>query len=483
MIYLTLAVLTNEHVGGLGGLYDKLRATENLVHVDGNYMGSLLTFKSYKAAIFGVVLKVCNLALVTMDTAFWQKSFASDVRSTVPGYDLASAAIIAVPWGIGTVIGLSARAIEHTPVFVTYPEVMTAAQINSGLVMPFVLKSLVGTSACVAILVMIFMDITSTVSSSLIAVSSIVSFDFYKTYINKNATDRQILTVSHTGVVVYGFIIAGWTLALNYAGANGNWILYFLPVTTSPGIFPVIFTLVWSRQTKAAAMISPLVGLAAGIAVWIGLAYHMYGAVSIATTSEQMPALYGSLTSLFTPAILSIIISLIRPETFDWREFLRIEMIQSESEESSAVASLHDGQVLDEEKTATTSNVTRNFSPTASSGEEIPSKAQRGQQQYQPLSEIVHPFDAATLRHVRKWLKIAVGFLVVNCLVTIIVWPLPLYRDYIFSKTFFKSWVTVSILWQFFALCAVVIYPLVDGRHAIGKGVKGIWRDLHAKRE
>lgn len=80
MIYLTLKVLTNEHVGGLGGLYDKLRANEDRVNVEGNYMGSLLTFKSYKAAIFGVVLKVCNLALVTMDTAFWQKSFASDVR-------------------------------------------------------------------------------------------------------------------------------------------------------------------------------------------------------------------------------------------------------------------------------------------------------------------------------------------------------------------------------------------------------------------
>lgn len=136
----------------------------------------------------------------------------------MPGYDLASAAIIAVPWGIGTVIGLSARAIENTPVWVTYPDLMSPAQINSGLVMPFVIKSLFGSSAVVAILVLIFMDITSTVSSSLIAVSSIVSFDFYKTYLNRNATDRQILTVSHAGVVGYGVVIVGWTLAMNYAG-------------------------------------------------------------------------------------------------------------------------------------------------------------------------------------------------------------------------------------------------------------------------
>jgi hypothetical protein len=66
--------------------------------------------------LFGLVLKFGNLALVVMDTAFWQKSFASDVNSTVPAYDLASIVILAVPWCTGTIIGLSARAIENNPV-------------------------------------------------------------------------------------------------------------------------------------------------------------------------------------------------------------------------------------------------------------------------------------------------------------------------------------------------------------------------------
>lgn len=55
------------------------------------------------------------------DTAFWQKSFASDVHSTVPGYDLAAVAIFAVPWGLGTNIGLAARVVVNTPIFPTYP--------------------------------------------------------------------------------------------------------------------------------------------------------------------------------------------------------------------------------------------------------------------------------------------------------------------------------------------------------------------------
>jgi hypothetical protein len=49
------------------------------------------------AILFGLVLKFGNLALVVMDTTFRQKSFASDVNSTVPAYDLASIVILVVP--------------------------------------------------------------------------------------------------------------------------------------------------------------------------------------------------------------------------------------------------------------------------------------------------------------------------------------------------------------------------------------------------
>jgi len=117
------------------------------------------------AVLFGLVLKFGNLALVLMDTAFWQKSFASEVRSTVPAYDLVSIVILAIPWCTGTIIGLSARAIEKTPIWFDYPNTLTDIQVNSGLVMPYVLRSLLGRGATAGLLVLIFMAITSTVSS------------------------------------------------------------------------------------------------------------------------------------------------------------------------------------------------------------------------------------------------------------------------------------------------------------------------------
>lgn len=66
ILYFTLSVLTNQHVGGLGGLYDKVMATAAENTVEGNYRGSLLTMKSKQAIIWALLLKFGNLALVVM---------------------------------------------------------------------------------------------------------------------------------------------------------------------------------------------------------------------------------------------------------------------------------------------------------------------------------------------------------------------------------------------------------------------------------
>jgi hypothetical protein len=430
--------------------------------------------------LFGLVLKFGNLALVVMDTAFWQKSFASDVNSTVPAYDLASIVILAVPWCTGTIIGLSARAIENNPVWVLYPNTLTEQQVNSGMVMPYVLKSLLGTGATEGLLVLIFMAITSTVSSSMIAVSSIISLDFYRTYINPTASDKKTLQVSHIGVVFHGAFMAGFALMLNYAGATNNWSTYFRPIIACPGIFPMMLTILWSGQTKAAAILSPVLGLISGVTTWLVLSWHWGGALNIQTTQQQLPGLYGAIVSFFSPAFFSVAISLARPSRFDWRIFLKLDLItekgSTQSPPSSAPASTTgiattETDICDNEKRS----------------EQIASspKAPSTPEAYTPddssdLDNVVHPMSPETLRHVRKWLRIASVFFVVNVVVTLILWPLPLYRDYIFTRTFFGGWVTVAIIWHFAAMGAVIVYPCYDGWDSISTSVRGVAGELRA---
>lgn len=478
IIYFTLSVLTHQAVGGLGGLYDIVTATASKNYIPGNFEGSLLTMKSKNAIIWGLILKFGNLALVVMDTAFWQKSFATEVSATVPGYDLAALAIFGIPWGLGTVIGLTARAIQYSPIFPTYPNPMTLAEVSAGFVMPYTIKALVGTHGIVAFFVLLFMALTSTVSSSMIAVSSILSFDVYKTYINPRATDKMLVRVSHYAVVFHAVFITGISLALNYGGADMTWIGYFRPILSCPGIIPLALTLVWDRQTRLAAVLSPILGFFTGLAIWLSTAHRLYGTINLTTTEAGLPALYGACGSFFSPAIYSVVLSLYRPSRFDWRQFLLIELAdEAQLHADEPTQSGTDTAVSSNDEAVLSSDVERE-----PSGEnEKDGNKQAVATEVQPpavlsLDDVRHPFSEETIRELYRWYKIAWVVWVVIVLVTFVAWPMPLYRNYVFTKRFFSGWTTVAIIWQFFAFFAVAVYPLYDGRHEIMTGARGVYK-------
>lgn len=379
-------------------------------------------------------------------------------------------AIFAVPWGLGTVFGLATRVIEVLPIFPTYPSSLTSAQVGAGYVEPYTLYAILGSGGVVGILLCLFMSVTSTVSSSMIAVSSILSFDIYRTYINPRATDSQVVRASHLGVVFHGVFIAGIALALNYGGANMTWVNYASPIITSAAVFPIFFTLMWAGQTRLAAIVAPILGLGTGIAIWLASAYSIYGSVSLATTVELAPSLYGAMGSLFSPILYSVMISYAKPEKFDWRQFLKVEsLVEEDLSSQTDVLSGQSTPVL-----TTSPDIAEKI------GDKTPiTFVNRSQvSPSQSLDDLEHPFDERTLISLRRWLKVAWAVFICIFAITVVLWPLPLYRDYIFSKAFFSGWIVVSIFWQFLALFAVVIYPIYDGRHEISKSFRGIWKSL-----
>ncbi|KAM0817350.1 putative Urea active transporter 1 [Seiridium cardinale] len=451
-------VLYTAVVGGLYGLYDKVMATAAENYIPGNYERSLLTMKSRDAIIWGLILKFGNLALVVMDTAFWQKSFATEVNATVTGYNLAAVAIFGIPWGLGTVIGLTARAIHNTPIFPTYPDEFTSAQVNAGFVMPYTVKALIGDKGIVAFFVLLFMALTSTVSSSMIAVSSILSFDIYKTYWNPKASDKRLVKVSHIAVVIHAIFITAIALALNYGGANMTWIGYFRPIIACPGIIPLALTLLWSGQTRLAGVLSPILGFLTGLGIWLGTAKSLYGVINMTTTEGSLPALFGAIGSLFSPVIYSVIISQYAPYKFDWREFLRIKLAEEAQIHTSppkSIASLTDEKdvgIVNEASTPTRSisdmrgadgmdpvttseKSSSNAKPLAAVGDTTPSSTSSRM----GLDDIQHPFDEVTLHELARWQKVAWVMFIFVVLITFVLWPMPLYRDYVFTKAFFSS--------------------------------------------
>ncbi|MCJ1452251.1 hypothetical protein MMC28_002593 [Mycoblastus sanguinarius] len=204
----------------------------------------------------------------------------------------------------------------------------TADEVAFGFATPYTIEALLRSGGTVGMLLLLFMAVTSTVSSSMIAVSSTISFDVYRTYINPKATDKQVVNVSDLGVVLYEVFITRLALMLNYGGANISWVNYFSPILTCPGIFPLIFTFKWSRQPKLAAIVSPILGLASGVSIWLA------GAVPLRRCCVAL-----LVDSVFT------VISYLKPEHFDWREFLRIDLVEDETTLSTGSALSPDDSV------------------------------------------------------------------------------------------------------------------------------------------
>ena len=359
--------------------------------------------------------------------------------------------------------------------------------------MPYVLQALIGSQGIVAFFVLLFMALTSTISSSMIAVSSILSYDLYKTYINPKATDRRLMHVSHISVCFHALFITGFSLVLNYGGADMTWIGYFRPILTCPGIIPLAFTLTWSGQTRLALILSPILGFFSGVAVWLATAKSMYGRIDLWTTEQGLPALYGSLVSLFSPALYSILISQYKPTKFDWRIFLRAEFLEAvpDSEESSQSSGAHtpktEGDSTDSDAVTSAGADQQTSSPVVNAdriGEGFEKKTAKvtetSDRSSVSLDDLRHPFSDEILRDLRRWHRIAWAILVVIILVTFILWPMPLYRNYIFTKPFFSGWTTVAIIWQFIAFLAVVVYPVYDGWKDIKTGARGVWHATQA---
>lgn len=196
--------------------------------MEGSYEGSYLTVTSKESVYFGIIHVLTDFGVVFLDTGFWQKGSAAEVAAAVPGYILGGNAYFAVPFAFGIILGLGALALEQTPAFPTYPRRMTAAEVSSGLVVPYTSQAIAGKGGAGAVLVIVFMACTSITSAQLIAMSSIYSFDVYKTYINKKATNAQIILHSHIGVVGSWLVVSSVATAFHQGGVDLNWLLYML---------------------------------------------------------------------------------------------------------------------------------------------------------------------------------------------------------------------------------------------------------------
>ncbi|PBK71235.1 urea transporter [Armillaria solidipes] len=442
---------TSDKIGSPAKMHELLTSAAMSHPVSGNVHGSYVTLRSKNGLIFGVINIIGNFATVFQDQAYWQRAIASRPASTVKAYLLGGLAWFAIPFTLATTLGLSAVALTGDPDM----KVLTAADVSAGLPAAAAASALLGKSGAAALLVLLFLAVTSATSAELIAVSSLLTYDVYKKYLNPKATEQQVLRIGHAMVAVYAVIMGLAGLIFFYIGVSMGWLYTFMGVILGSGVVPIALCITWNKANKWGCIAGSIAGFAAGIIAWLVTTTCLNGgAINVTTSGGDYEMLAGNLASIGVGGIIATVSSLIWPENFDFeitRSLNRPESISGFSK-SKDEATCDD---LDHKEK----------SPDVSSAHEVCIDDE--------------DLDPAALK---KAFNFATWSSVVLLLILIIIVPLPLFfASTVYGTAGLTAWIVIGIIWTFFSAFAVVVYPLWESREALTMIFRGIIKDIFSK--
>ncbi|KIX04759.1 uncharacterized protein Z518_05629 [Rhinocladiella mackenziei CBS 650.93] len=479
-------------IGSPSQMFQLLKKAANLRPVDGNQEGSYLTLKSNNALIFGVIQLCSGSGTVFLDQAYWQRAIASRPTTAVRAYILGGMAWFAIPFGFATTLGLAAVALTDNPAFPTYPDPPTPGQISSGLAAAFAASTLLGKSGAVALLITLFMAVTSCASAELIAVSSILTFDIYKAYIKPNATPENLIFMAHVNVAVFGLTMAIFAIIWNVIGIDLGWLFLVMGLLIGGAVFPTAFAITWKKQSRAGAIVGSLSGLAAGLTAWLVEAQVYYGEITLASTGSNYATLAGNLAAIMTGLIVTVVVSLLKPDHYDWNTTRAIniehalEGVAAPDSTPPSTVEAAEGEKAIKAAGETPSPASPVLAATPQEDEKhVPIHNRRdsirADEERQMSLDAIMEENPQRLRSAFKLACIA-SFVLPFIMDFLI--PIPMFLShYIFSKDFFTAWVVISFIWVFSSTFISVVLPIWETRVFFKQLFYEVMRDIREGRQ
>lgn len=391
---------TSPELGSVAEVWERLVYVGTIQPVEGNRDGSYLTILSLDGFFFGLINVLGNFSTVFVDQAFWQSAIAATPSSAWPGYMLGGLAWFAIPFALATAVGLGAVALSLP---------LSTSEINQGLVVPAAAIHLMGRSGAVIVFIMVFSAVTSSGAAEMIAVSSIVSYDIYRTYIDPTCSGRRIIFVSRIVILVYGMLMGLVGIAFHSLDIDLNFMYNTMAVFISPALIPVILSISWGRASGKGASAGALVGLVLGVSVFLGYGSH-FGPLSRESLGQERVQLAGAMTSIVTSGIVSVAVSLYDPDDCDWSTTHAISLVEDD-----------------------------------------------------PNSRLTFETESQLRGSFRKNAVIAVSV----ALSLFVVWPLLTIPAGVFSLTYFQFCVYVSIAWGLTSTVVLIALPLWESRQGV----------------
>ncbi|KAF1873621.1 hypothetical protein Lal_00027659 [Lupinus albus] len=378
--------------------------------VSGNHKGSYLTMLSSGGLVFGIINIVGNFGTVFVDNGYWVSAIAARPSSTHKGYLLGGLVWFAVPFSLATALGLGALALDLP---------INESEAGRGLVPPATAVALMGKGGSILLLTMLFMAVTSAGSSELIAVSSLCTYDIYRTYINPNASGKKILNVSRGAILGFGCFMGFLAGILNKAGVSLGWMYLAMGVLIGSAVLPIAFMLLWRKANAIGAILGTIFGCVLGIITWLSVTQIEYGRINLDTTGRNAPMLAGNLVSILTGGAVHAICSMLWPQNYDWSTTKQITVVEKEKTDL-------------------------------------------------PTEE----FKEEKLIKAKAWIvKWGVCFTVL----IVILWPILSLPAGEFSKGYFYLWAVIAIAWGTIGSAVIIILPIKESWETIQNIIVGMF--------
>ena len=411
LIFVSAIYFTNDDIGGISGMFEKLSDAATMSPVDGNAAGSFLTLASVGALIFGIINIVGNFGTVFVDQSYWQRAIASRPRSVVPGFLVGGLAWFAIPFALATTLGLAAVAVNLQ---------LTPLEISSGLVAPLAAAHILGDVGAILMLTVLFTTVTAAGSAQLISVSSLVTYDVFRTYIKPSSTGRQLMKISRYSILGFGLGMGALASILFMSGISLQYVYLAMGVLIGSAVAPISLAILWKNTNRYVATSAAIIGLVCGVTTWLGYSFMTSGEITLASTSDMFALLAGNLASILTSLAITVIGSLFRPENFNFSK-LKHEII-----------------VVDEKI----------------------------------RKRLEKETNEKSLRNASRFSK---QYGLSLTLILVVVWPIPLFfSNYVFTETVYTVWIWVAILWAVAAASMIWILPIIQSRDGIFHVMKNI---------
>ncbi|MCH7877004.1 MAG: sodium:solute symporter family protein [Thaumarchaeota archaeon] len=409
LTFVTAVYVNQDITGGLEGMYDKLVEAAKLNPVEGNAAGAYLTMASIGGLMFGIINIVGNFGTVFVDQAYWQRAIAAKPTSTVKGFLLGGACWFAIPFTLATTMGLTAVALDVD---------LTPAQVQLGLVVPAAATALMGEVGAIMVLTMLFMAVTSAGSAELIAVSSIITYDIYRTYRNPNASGKKLVKISRITIVCFGLGMGGLAVVLLNMGLSLGFVYLAMGIIIGAAVIPIALTILWKRANRVAVTAGAVIGLMVAVTTWVTTAVSLPefgGELSLASLGHNYSMLFGNVAGILTGGAIAVFGSLGRKSTFDWDDLKKkITLVEVSAAQSELTAE-----------------------------------------------------DEATLKKAFKFSLKGGGIMT---LILIIAWPVPLIVSaHVFDLFSYGIWVGISIIWVSIAAAIIIFLPVIEARKGIAQ--------------